>query len=344
MFLDMQQELNTLISQLRQTLAEVNDLHRLDEVRVHYLGKKGVLTEILKTLGTLAPDQRRVAGQAVNVAKEEAHTAIEARKKSLESAALMERLSAEALDVTLPGRGQQVGALHPITRTIERIESLFTQMGFTAENGPEIEDDYHNFEALNIPANHPARAMQDTFYFEDGKVLRSQTSSVQIRVMERGKPPFRIISAGRVYRNEYDLTHTPMFHQVEGLMVDKDVSFAHLRGTLTEFFRLFFERDPLALRLRPSYFPFTEPSAEVDIQCVCCGGKGCRVCKHSGWLEVGGCGMVHPNVLHAVGVDPEEYTGFAFGMGIDRLAMLRYGIDDLRMMFENDLRFLKQFV
>jgi len=339
----MQQELNSLIAGLQQALSAATDLSKLDEVRVHYLGKKGVLTEMLKALGTLAPEQRRDAGQAINVAKEAAQTAIEARKQALEAAALAQQLAAQALDVSLPGRGQHAGALHPVTRTIERIEALFSQMGFASESGPEIEDDYHNFEALNIPANHPARAMQDTFYFGDGRVLRSQTSSVQIRVMERGKPPFRIISAGRVYRKEYDLTHTPMFHQVEGLMVDKDVSFAHLKGTLAEFFRLFFERDQLDLRLRPSYFPFTEPSAEVDIQCVSCSGKGCRVCKHSGWLEVGGCGMVHPNVLRAVGVDAEDYTGFAFGMGVDRLAMLRYGVDDLRMMFENDVRFLKQF-
>ncbi|MEK6750144.1 MAG: phenylalanine--tRNA ligase subunit alpha [Pseudomonadota bacterium] len=340
----MQQELNALITGLHEALAGASDLTKLEDVRVHYLGKKGVLTEMLKSLGTLAPELRRDAGQAINVAKEAAVTAIDARKQALEAAALVHQLAAQALDVTLPGRGQQTGGLHPITRTIERIEALFSQMGFASQSGPEIEDDYHNFEALNIPANHPARAMQDTFYFGDGRVLRSQTSSVQIRVMEQGKPPFRIISAGRVYRNEYDLTHTPMFHQVEGLMVDSDVSFAHLKGTLAEFFRLFFERDTLDLRLRPSYFPFTEPSAEMDIQCVSCGGKGCRVCKHSGWLEVGGCGMVHPNVLRAVGVDAEQYTGFAFGMGVDRLAMLRYGIDDLRMMFENDLRFLKQFV
>lgn len=339
----MQAELDRIVQRAQGELIKADTLAGLDELRVHYLGKKGVLTEQLKSLGTLPPDQRRVAGQAVNEAKDRVQGLIEARLSQLREQEQERALAAEALDVTLPGRGQRSGGLHPITRTWERMEAFFSQMGFEVAAGPEIEDDYHNFEALNIPADHPARAMQDTFYFDANRLLRTQTSSVQIRVMERGQPPFRIISYGRVYRCDFDITHTPMFHQVEGLLVDEGISFAHLRGTLREFFRHFFEWEGLQTRFRPSYFPFTEPSAEVDIQCVMCGGKGCRVCKHSGWLEVGGCGMVHPRVLANVGVDNERYTGYAFGMGVDRLTMLRYGIDDLRLMFENDLRFLGQF-
>ncbi len=320
------------------------DLAALDAVRVRYLGKKGELTALLKTLGALPPEERRRQGQGINAVKQRLQRAIEQRRSELQEAELNTRLAAERIDVTLPGRRQAPGGLHPVTRSWRRIEALFEQMGFQAAEGPEIEDEYHNFEALNIPADHPARAMQDTFYLDDGEhLLRTQTSSVQIRVMQAGEPPFRIVSFGRVYRHDFDLTHTPMFHQVEGLMVDEGVSFAHLRGTLKRFFQLFFEVEDLRLRFRPSYFPFTEPSAEVDIQCVGCGGEGCRICGHSGWLEVGGCGMVHPQVLANVGVDGERYTGFAFGLGVDRLAMLRYGIDDLRMLFENDLRFLRQF-
>ncbi|WP_455218924.1 phenylalanine--tRNA ligase subunit alpha, partial [Kaarinaea lacus] len=260
----------------------------------------------------------------------------------LQTAELDARLTAEAVDVTLPGRGQETGGLHPVTMTLQRIEKMFSQLGFEIAEGPEIEDDYHNFEALNIPESHPARAMHDTFYFDERTVLRTHTSPVQIRVMKDKAPPLRVIAPGRVYRCDSDLTHTPMFHQVEGFLVDEDVSFAQLKGVLDEFLRNFFERD-LAVRFRPSYFPFTEPSAEADIQCVMCNGAGCRVCSHTGWLEVLGCGMVHPNVFKHVGIDSEKYTGYAFGMGVERLAMLRYGVNDLRLFFENDLRFLQQF-
>ncbi|HHH46450.1 MAG TPA: phenylalanine--tRNA ligase subunit alpha, partial [Thiotrichales bacterium] len=280
--------------------------------------------------------------QAINQAKQALQQAIESRRDTLAREALERRLVEERVDVTLPGRRRPAGGWHPVTRTLQRIESLFSQLGFEVAEGPEIEDDFHNFEALNIPPHHPARAMHDTFYLEDGHVLRTHTSPVQIRVMEQTRPPLRIIAPGRVYRCDSDVTHTPMFHQVEGLMVDTDVSFADLKGVLDEFLRRFFERD-LAVRFRPSYFPFTEPSAEVDIQCVMCGGEGCRVCGHSGWLEVLGCGMVHPKVFEHVGIDNEAWTGFAFGMGVERLAMLRYGVNDLRLFFENDLRFLAQF-
>ncbi|HSH48244.1 MAG TPA: phenylalanine--tRNA ligase subunit alpha, partial [Halomonas sp.] len=246
-------------------------------------------------------------------------------------------------DVTLPGRGQASGGLHPVTRTLERIEGLFTRIGFAVATGPEIEDDYHNFEALNIPAHHPARGMADTFYFDATRLLRTHTSPVQVRTMQAQSPPIRIVCPGRVYRSDSDLTHTPMFHQVEGLLVDENISFADLKGTLEDFLHAFFERDDLSVRFRPSYFPFTEPSAEVDIECVMCAGQGCRVCSHTGWLEVLGCGMVHPAVFGHVGIDAERYTGFAFGMGAERLAMLRYGVNDLRLFFDNDLRFLRQF-
>ncbi len=337
-------ELERLQDEALAAIEEASDLTALDQVRVRYLGKKGQVTLQLKALGQLPPEQRREQGQRINRLKATLQQALEARRQALQQAALDARLAAERIDVTLPGRRRALGSLHPVTRSWQRIRALFEQMGFQAAEGPEIEDEYHNFEALNIPADHPARAMQDTFYLTDGThLLRTQTSSVQIRVMKAGAPPFRIVSFGRVYRHDFDLTHTPMFHQVEGLLVDEDVSFAHLRGTLGRFFRLFFEREDLALRFRPSYFPFTEPSAEVDIQCVGCGGAGCRICGQSGWLEVGGCGMVHPQVLRNVDIDPECHSGYAFGLGVDRLAMLRYGIDDLRMLFENDLRFLRQF-
>ena len=325
-----------------QAIESASDLKALDDVRVHYLGKKGVLTEQLKQLGQLPPEQRRLAGREINDAKQQVQTALDTRREVLESASLAERLAAETIDVTLPGRGQAAGGLHPVTLTLSRIENLFAQLGFETAYGPEIEDDYHNFEALNIPAHHPARAMHDTFYFDERTVLRTHTSPVQIRVMESRRPPLRIIAPGRVYRCDSDLTHTPMFHQVEGLYVDEEASFADLKGILDDFLRNFFERD-LAVRFRPSYFPFTEPSAEVDIACVICGGSGCRVCRQTGWLEVLGCGMVHPKVFEHVHVDTEKFTGFAFGMGVERLAMLRYGVNDLRLFFENDLRFLRQF-
>jgi phenylalanyl-tRNA synthetase alpha chain len=318
------------------------DLPALDRVRVKYLGKSGLLTARLKQLGRLPAEQRPALGQIINRAKVAVQEAVEARKARLERESLSSRLATERIDVTLPGRGQQPGGLHPITRTLQRIERLFGNAGFTVVEGPEVEDDYHNFEALNIPAHHPARAMHDTFYFAEHLLLRTHTSPVQIRVMEKEAPPLKIIAPGRVYRCDSDLTHTPMFHQVEGLLVDEEVSFADLKGVLYDFLSNFFERD-LKLRFRPSYFPFTEPSAEVDIQCVMCGGTGCRVCKQSGWLEVLGCGMVYPEVFRHVGIDSERYLGYAFGMGVERLAMLRYGINDIRLYFENDLRFLRQF-
>ena len=339
----MQDELDQLVAEAEKAVEAVGDLQALDQVRVAYLGKKGRLTERMKTLGKLSPEERPKAGQAINAAKQQVQQAIEARKAALEQAALEAKLAAEQVDVTLPGRQIPAGSLHPVTRTLERIEALFARMGFSVAEGPEIEDDFHNFEALNIPASHPARAMHDTFYFPDGTLLRTHTSPVQIRVMQKEKPPLRVIAPGRVYRCDSDLTHTPMFHQVEGFMVDERVTFTDLKAILIDFLHRFFEREDLAVRFRPSYFPFTEPSAEADIECVMCSGEGCRVCSQTGWLEVLGCGMVHPNVFAHVGIDSEAYTGFAFGMGVERLAMLRYGVDDLRLFFENDLRFLKQF-
>lgn len=314
----------------------------LDELRVRFLGKKGEITAQLKTLGELAPEERPAAGAKINEVKTAVADAIGARKAQLEEQALSARLAEEKIDVTQPGRRQASGGLHPVTQTLRRMEAFFSNIGYDVAVGPEIEDDYHNFEALNIPAHHPARAMHDTFYFDAGTLLRTHTSPVQVRTMEHGEPPFRIVCPGRVYRCDSDLTHTPMFHQMEGLLVDTDVSFADLKGTVEEFLRVFFEKE-LAVRFRPSYFPFTEPSAEVDIECVICGGDGCRVCSRTGWIEIMGCGMVHPKVLEASGVDAERYSGFAFGMGVERLAMLRYGVNDLRLFFENDLKFLRQF-
>jgi phenylalanyl-tRNA synthetase alpha chain len=314
----------------------------LEALKVELFGKKGAITALLKSLGGLAPDARREAGARINAARDDLTALLAARQSELEQAELERELDSGRVDVTQPGRGQQPGGLHPVTRARRRIEALFRHAGFTVEDGPEVEDDWHNFEALNIPADHPARAMHDTFYFRDGRLLRTHTSPVQIRAMLREKPPLRMIMPGRVYRIDSDVTHTPMFHQVEGLVVDEGVSFAHLKSVLHHFVERFFERG-LGIRFRPSYFPFTEPSAEVDIECVFCGGRGCRVCKNTGWLEIAGCGMVHPNVLRNVSIDPERYTGYAFGMGIDRLAMLRYGVNDLRLYFENDLRFLRQF-
>jgi len=338
--------MGTLESLTQAALAAVEqavDLRALDDVRVQYLGKKGEISQLMKGLGKLSAEERPAFGARINAARDQVEAALAARKNNLEAARLAEQLAGEQVDVTLPGRGELSGGLHPVTRTRRRIEDFFVQLGYEISEGPEVEDDFHNFEALNIPGHHPARAMHDTFYFADGHLLRTHTSPVQIRVMEQGKPPFRIIAPGRVYRCDSDLTHTPMFHQVEGLLVDENISFADLRGTVAAFLRGFFEEDNLAVRFRPSYFPFTEPSAEVDIGCVLCSGKGCRVCKQTGWLEVMGCGMVHPTVLKHGGVDPEKYSGFAFGMGVERLTMLRYGVNDLRKFFENDVRFLKQF-
>ncbi len=336
------ENLDTLKAQATGAITSAEDVAALDAVRVLYLGKKGLLTELLKGLGKLSADERPKAGAAINVVKQTLQEAITARKAALEQAAIDAKLQSETIDVTQPGRGQQSGGLHPVTRTLERIEAFFASVGFEIVEGPEIEDDYHNFEALNIPEHHPARAMHDTFYFDESTVLRTHTSPVQIRVMESQAPPIRIICPGRVYRCDSDLTHTPMFHQVEGLLVTEEVSFADLKGIVENFLQVFFEQE-LAVRFRPSYFPFTEPSAEVDIQCVMCAGKGCRVCSQTGWLEVMGCGMVHPKVFEYSKIDTEKYSGYAFGMGVERLAMLRYGVNDLRLFFENDLRFLKQF-
>lgn len=336
------ENLGALTQEALELVEKAQDLQALDYVRVEYLGKKGKITELLKGLGKLSAEERPAAGAEINKAKQSVQDQLNLRKQSLEQAEINAKLASETIDVTLPGRGQEIGGLHPVTRTLNRISDIFSKAGYKVAEGPEVEDDYHNFEALNIPGHHPARAMHDTFYVDKTHVLRTHTSPVQIRTMETQKPPIRVICPGRVYRCDSDLTHTPMFHQVEGLVVDKKISFADLKGTVDQFLKAFFEAD-VPVRFRPSYFPFTEPSAEVDIQCTQCGGKGCRVCKQSGWLEVMGCGMVHPNVFNASGVDPEVYTGFAFGMGVERLAMLRYGVNDLRLFFENDLRFLKQF-
>jgi len=334
--------LDALVRQALDEVAASGNLTALDEVRVHWLGKKGTLTELLKTLGSLPAAERPAAGQRINEAKQALQVAIDARREQLERARVEQELLSGRVDVTLPGRGEERGALHPITRARLRIETLFRRAGFDVATGPEIEDDFHNFEALNIPPDHPARAMHDTFYFPDGRLLRTHTSPVQIRALVSHGAPIAVIAPGRVYRCDSDVTHTPMFHQLEGLVVGENVSFANMRAILHNFVQAFFERD-LKMRLRPSYFPFTEPSAEVDMSCVFCGGEGCRICKHTGWLEISGCGIVHPNVLSASGVDPERFTGYAFGMGIDRLAMLRYGVNDLRLLFENDLRLLQQF-
>jgi len=330
------ENLDQLVQDGLAAVEKAEDLKALDQIRVEYLGKKGVITQQAKTLGKLSAEERPAAGQKINEAKGQVEQAITARKDDLERSALEQKLASESIDVTLPGRGQDLGGLHPVTRTLQRIEQFFSKAGYTVEQGPEIEDDYHNFEALNIPGHHPARAMHDTFYFNPGTLLRTHTSPVQIRTMEAGKPPFRMICPGRVYRCDSDMTHTPMFHQVEGLLVEKNVSFADLKSTVEEFLRVFFERD-LEVRFRPSYFPFTEPSAEVDIE------WGREEDGSIKWLEVMGCGMVHPKVFDYCDIDAEEYRGFAFGLGVERLAMLRYGVNDLRMFFENDLRFLRQF-
>lgn len=338
----LQEQLTQLVAEATSSITEAADVATVESLRVKYLGKKGVLTEQLKRLGSLSVDERPRVGQWVNEAKHTLQEKIGLRKAELEHAVRSRQYAAEGLDITLPGRGLHVGGLHPVTRTLHRLEELFMRVGFDIADGPEIEDDYHNFEALNIPEHHPSRAMHDTFYFDNHTLLRTHTSPVQIRYMKTHKPPLRIIAPGRVYRCDSDITHTPMFHQIEGLMVDEYVSFSDLKGMMSAFLEQFFERS-LKVRFRPSYFPFTEPSAEVDISCVICAGKGCRVCKRTGWLEVLGCGMVHPEVFRHVKIDSERYTGFAFGLGVERLAMLRYGINDIRLFYENDLRFLQQF-
>lgn len=328
------ENLVTLTDEALELVEQARDLAALDHVRVEYLGKKGQITALLKGLGKLSAEERPAAGAEINKAKQRVQDRINSVKQAMEQAAIDAKLASETIDVSLPGRGQGNGGLHPVTRTLERIENIFSAVGYKVEQGPEIEDNYHNFDALNIPPHHPARAMHDTFYIDAGNVLRTHTSPVQVRTMENRQPPIHIVCPGRVYRCDSDLTHTPMFHQVEGLVIDKQVSFADLKGTIIQFLRAFFEKDDLEVRFRPSFFPFTEPSAEFDIQWES---------SKTGWLEVGGCGMVHPNVLTASGVNPDEFTGFAFGLGVERLAMLRYGVNDLRMFFENDLKFLRQF-
>lgn len=338
----MQQRLDDILKQATSAIQSANDLKSLDDLRVHYLGKKGQLTDILKTLGQLSPAERPAAGQKINEAKETLLALFAERDQALQAALIASQLASETIDVTLPGRAGSVGSLHPISKTFAELRNIFTQMGFIIMDGPEIEDDYHNFTALNVPPLHPARAMQDTFYFADQLLLRSQMSPVQIHTMKKMPPPLRMVAMGRVYRRDFDLTHTPMFHQMECLVVDEHVTFAALKGLLAQFLQHFFARE-IKMRFRPSYFPFTEPSAEVDIGCLNCEGKGCRICKQTGWLEVLGCGMVHPNVLQGVNIDSERYRGLAFGVGIDRLTLLKYGMSDLRALFENDLRFLSQF-
>jgi phenylalanyl-tRNA synthetase alpha chain len=338
----MQQDLENMVEEAHKAISAVDDLQALDEIRVQYLGKKGSLTDILKGLGSLSADERPLVGQRVNEAKEHIKEKINQRYEHLQQEALEKKLSTQRIDVTLPGRGEIVGTSHPVTQVRDRVETIFKSMGFKVAEGPEIENEYYNFTALNIPEHHPARAEHDTFYLEDGNLLRTHTSPIQIHVMETQKPPIRIITPGRVFRHDYDHSHTPMFHQIEMLVIDEHTTFSDLKGLLADFLHQFFESN-FELRFRASYFPFTEPSAEVDIQCVKCRGSGCRICKGTGWLEILGCGMVHPNVLRACNIDSERYQGCAFGMGLERLAMLHYGIDDIRLLFENDLRFLRQF-
>jgi len=339
---DVESKLGDILTESQEAIGQASDLKTLDQVRVRYLGKKGELTALLKSLGDIDPQARPEVGARINQAKQTVQSRLEERKAALKGDQLADALAGDAVDVTLAGRRVSTGGLHPVTQAMYRIEEIFVGAGYGVVYGPEIENDYYNFEALNIPAHHPARAMHDTFYFGDGMLLRTHTSPSQVHTMETQAPPIRVICPGRVYRRDSDLTHSPMFHQVEGLVIDKGISFADLKGTVIEFLQKFFEKD-LDVRFRPSYFPFTEPSAEVDVQCVHCLGDGCRVCSQTGWLEVMGCGLVHPNVLSMSGIDPEEYSGFAFGFGGDRLAMLLYEVDDLRLFFENDVRFLRQF-
>ncbi|MDC8445034.1 MAG: phenylalanine--tRNA ligase subunit alpha [Nitrosomonas sp.] len=336
-------DLNDIVKEAGNLFDATDDPNELEYVKARYLGKNGELTELLKGLSKLPLDQRPDMGSRINQTKSQIETLLKTRRLYLQEKILEEKLKEESLDVTLPGRGYTKGGLHPVTQTLMRIETLFHSIGYEVASGPEIETDFYNFTALNIPENHPARAMHDTFYVDNGNLLRTHTSPVQIHFMLENNPPFKLIAPGRVYRCDSDVTHTPMFHQVEGLWVDEQANFAALKGVLVNFMKQFFEQDNLRVRFRPSFFPFTEPSAEMDISCVKCNGKGCRICGHTGWLEVLGCGMVHPNVLKHVNIDSERYIGFAFGLGVERLAMLRYGVSDLRSFFENDLRFLKQF-
>ena len=335
-------DLEVLLQAGLSDIADANNSKDLEGVRVQLLGKQGSVTAQLKTIGALAPEDRSAFGAAVNRVRVALTTALESRSVAIAEVERQADIESQRVDVTLPGRGVAPGGLHPVTRTLRKIERIFLRAGFSIAYGPEIEDDFHNFEALNIPKNHPARAMHDTFYIDPETVLRTHTSPVQVRYLEDHSPPVNIIAPGRVYRCDSDVTHTPMFHQLEGLAVDTDISFGDLKGMLIFFLQEFFERD-LPVRFRPSFFPFTEPSAEVDMGCVFCDGAGCRICGQSGWLEVLGCGMVHPEVFTQVGIDNERYTGYAFGLGIERLAMLRYGVNDLRVFFENETSFLRQF-
>ena len=342
--MDMKERLQELAEAAGKRISESEGLEKLNEVRVAYLGKKGELTAILKSMKDVAPEERPKVGQLVNETRSKIEALLDESKQKLEEAAREEKMKQEVIDVTLPAKKAKIGHRHPNTIALEEVERIFVGMGYEVVEGPEVEYDYYNFEALNLPPDHPARDMQDTFYINDKVVLRTQTSGVQVHAMEKmnGKLPVKIIAPGRVYRRDDDATHSPMFHQIEGLLVDEHITMADLKGVLLAFAREMFGQD-VKIRLRPSYFPFTEPSAEVDISCVACGGKGCRVCKGTGWLEILGSGMVHPNVLRAGGYDPEKVTGFAFGMGVERIAMLRYDINDLRLLFANDERFLKQF-
>jgi len=337
------QDLQSILDEALSALSSIDNAALLEDAKARYLGKAGLLTERLKALGKLPADQRPTAGAEINRVKVAVEAALQNQRDTLAQRQLSQQLASQSLDVSLPGRGLSPGGLHPVTRTLERIQQLFHSLGFDVADGPEIETDAYNFTALNIPENHPARAMHDTFYLDPRHVLRTHTSPMQVRYLESRKPPVKVIVPGRVYRCDSDMTHTPMFHQVEGLWVDESVTFSGLKGILTDFMRRFFEQKDLKARFRPSFFPFTEPSAEMDIGCVICQGEGCRVCSHTGWLEVLGAGMVHPNVLNPLGIDSERYIGFAFGLGVERLAMLRYGVNDLRLFFDNDLRFTRQF-
>ena len=333
---------SALATHAEDAVARAASIGELEQLRVQWLGKKGEVTVQLKQLGDATGDERRARGRELNELKQHIQRLLDERRVALEESTTAAQLRDECIDVTLPGRAQSHGALHPVSRTLARMQAIFAQLGFDIASGPEIEDEHHNFEALNFPPDHPAREMHDTFYLRDRRLLRTHTSPVQIRYMRSHAPPLMVIAPGRVYRCDSDVTHTPMFHQLEGLAIDRDMHFGDLKGVLIHFVREFFETD-LQVRFRPSYFPFTEPSAEVDIACVFCGGDGCRVCKHSGWIEVLGSGMVHPAVLRHGGVNPNQFSGYAFGLGVERLAMLRYGVNDLRLFFENDIAFLKQF-
>ena len=338
----MEKQVEKLLNEAKKALDAVDSLKELDDIRVRFLGKKGEITSLLKSLGSLSPKERPTAGNAVNRARKEIEDLLAERKVVVQGEETERSLKSQVIDISLPGVEQERGTRHPVVRVMGEIIDIFRGMGFSVHQGPEVEKDYYNFEALNIPKDHPARDMQDTFYVEEEIVLRTHTSPVQIRAMEQQDPPLRILSPGRVYRHDYDVTHSPMFHQVEGFMVDEGVAFSDLKGVLVEFIHQFFGSE-VPVRFRPSFFPFTEPSAEVDMGCVMCRGKGCRVCSNTGWMEVLGSGMIHPEVFRHVGYDPEKYSGFAFGIGVERMAMLHYGIDDIRLLFENDVRFLRQF-